>query len=117
MAAAANATVFPGQPYCPGQLGRADRPLLSGGNLSKADKDAAAAFKPSDSDMTALRICALREAFEEIGILVKNPKSRSRLSKEALSQWRKRVYSQPDLFLDLYREAGESSMPSLESLV
>lgn len=67
--------------------------------------------------MTALRICALREAFEEIGLLVTNPKAKSSIGKEALSQWRKRVYKDPALFLNLYKEAGLYSMPELQSLI
>lgn len=67
--------------------------------------------------MTALRICALRETFEEIGILITNPKSKSRLGKEALSEWRKRVYKDPSLFENLYQAAGPDSMPALDSLV
>ena len=98
MAAAASATVFPG------------------GNLSQADTDMASELQQNDLSMTAMRICALRESFEEVGLLVTDPKTKSSLSKDALGHWRKRVYKDPSLFAHLYKEAGPQSMPPLDSL-
>ena len=98
MSAAPSATVFPG------------------GNLSEADTKAASKLGQKDVSMTALRICALRETFEEIGILITNPKSKSKLGKDALSDWRKRVYKDPSLFENLYKAAGPDSVPAVDLL-
>ena len=78
MTTAASATVFPG------------------GNLDKADEEAAKhAIKSSghqiDTKTLALKFCALRETFEECGILLTSPALPEDVDHQNLASWRKDV--------------------------
>ena len=120
MRTAASATVFPG------------------GNLDKADEDASTLLITASADMrtkrmTALKVCVLRETFEECGILLSSPPASFDINEMAV--WRKKVsrtikqmccssfrctdppnqvYDKPGLFLKLYERLSESNQISFE---
>ena len=66
-------------------------------------------LKKSTTDIpseVAFRICAIRETFEESGILLlKNlsSKHQSRLSFDEVQIWRKKVYADASNFLNMFR--------------
>ncbi|KAI8055024.1 hypothetical protein BDF22DRAFT_732362 [Syncephalis plumigaleata] len=80
-----------------------------GGAMEKADQQndwslLMPSFKPLDDMDLAYRICALRETFEETGILITEPSVVGRFPLEQLANWRKQVYANPQTFLDICRE-------------
>ena len=82
--------------------------VFPGGNLAKADTEAAEKLSTKDAKDTALRICALREAFEECGVLAGLP-SDSGIAVERLAEWRKEVYEHPETFLSLYDKVSQAA--------
>ena len=82
--------------------------MFPGGNLAKADTEAAEKLSAKDVRDTALRICALREAFEECGVLAGLP-SDSGIAVERLAEWRKEVYEHPETFLSLYDKVSQAA--------
>lgn len=99
--------------------------VFPGGNLDAADKEAAKSFartqdSEEDGNMTALRICALRETLEECGTLVVDPPLPTEVEPKQLAKWRAEVYAKPEQFMKLYErlssKSGEKCGPPLQDL-
>lgn len=79
----------------------------------------------SDIPMQALRVCAIRETFEEVGVLLSDPPA-STLPKELAPTevqyraWRKELSKDSASFIDLYSRlsSGDRKVcPPIEQLV
>ncbi|KAI9595707.1 hypothetical protein BDF19DRAFT_441320 [Syncephalis fuscata] len=71
--------------------------------------------KITDAMDLAYRICALRETFEESGILITEPSIAGRFSDEQLVEWRKEVYADPQAFFNICKE--HQLKPAVDRLV
>lgn len=88
---------------------------LSGGNVDKADHDPRWAtylnYTPTaGSPPLHNEICAIREAFEESGVLLSDPPTE--LSNEEIKVWREKVYV--DLFFTCHCDVNWFFLASIE---
>ncbi|KAM0749258.1 hypothetical protein T439DRAFT_381637 [Meredithblackwellia eburnea MCA 4105] len=109
--------------------------VFPGGNLDAADKDSAwkSLYSSStvvDSSDLALRLCAVRETFEESGVLLveddedssgkKGHEVWASVPEQERKQWRDKVHSQASSFVDLFKflseKSGKPCRPALSQL-
>ncbi|BGP43070.1 hypothetical protein JCM10449v2_007085 [Rhodotorula kratochvilovae] len=114
---------------------------MPGGNIDPIDVDAAAwssFFPPSEASPTSgpnaaqlqsLKLCAVRETFEESGLLLLEPPSGSaaetvdsaqyawnNLAASEKTRWREEVHKDGRRFIDLLKLLGNGARPALSSL-
>ncbi|GAA5855386.1 hypothetical protein JCM9279_006461 [Rhodotorula babjevae] len=115
--------------------------VMPGGNIDPIDLDAEAwssLFPPSTSpapstspgltatELQSLKICAVRETFEESGLLLLEPETGgsgasaqhawNALPAEDKTRWREEVHKDGKRFLDLLKMLGDGAKPALSSL-
>ncbi|GAA6049228.1 hypothetical protein JCM3770_003318 [Rhodotorula araucariae] len=118
--------------------------VMPGGNIDPIDVDAAAwssLFPPlepvvasastglSPAEMQSLKLCAVRETFEESGLLLLEPPSATasgtvdsaqyawnNLSAAEKTRWREEVHKNGRRFIDLLKLLGNGAKPALSSL-
>lgn len=70
-----------------------------------------------DDTQLSYKICALRETFEECGILLGDHAEKwEAVPENERRQWRDRVHQKGSTFLDLWRMLGPTARPSVSSL-
>jgi len=122
-------------------VAHADARRVAGGNIDPIDLDADAwssLFPPSTSpapatspglsptELQSLKICAVRETFEESGLLLLEPETGASgpsaqekwnaLPAEDKTRWREEVHKDGNRFLDLLNTLGDGVKPALGSL-
>ncbi|RKP24192.1 hypothetical protein SYNPS1DRAFT_30043 [Syncephalis pseudoplumigaleata] len=99
---------------------RSARGVFSSGTVDEADRQdnwsSLFATTAANCADLAYRICALRETFEESGILFTEPSAIiDRFSSDQLADWRKQVYANPRRFFELCEQ--HKLRPAIDRLV
>jgi nucleoside diphosphate-linked moiety X motif protein 19 len=93
--------------------------VFPGGNIDKTDKEASWISPKALTPVQALKLCAIRETFEECGILIATNQGASNMTEEARKSWRKRVHDDATQFQQLFTELSTkgSTVPDIQALV
>jgi 8-oxo-dGTP pyrophosphatase MutT (NUDIX family) len=83
--------------------------VFPGGRITEADRGLAAGYR-GDIEMVAARIAAIRETFEETGVLAACTCSAT-VAAEALAEWRVAVSNDPALFGPMLLQEGWTLQP------
>lgn len=109
-------------------ISNASATVFPGGNLDPVDHEAAKLFgaahvPSSDADdalpLEALRACAVRETFEEVGVLLSDSEYTTPPRGSEYKAWRKELATNPSFFLEIYsrlKTASSHPKPPLERL-
>ncbi|SGY76083.1 BQ5605_C005g03466 [Microbotryum silenes-dioicae] len=106
--------------------------VFPGGNLDPIDRDQSAwtglldkIENPEEAKARAVKLCALREAFEECGVLLLDGEGNAKQRWIAISDtekkaWRNKVYKDGKSFVELFKflsaDDGQPALPALSSL-
>ncbi|KAK9893638.1 hypothetical protein P389DRAFT_198887 [Cystobasidium minutum MCA 4210] len=115
-------------------ISNASATVFPGGNLDPVDYEAARRFATQNSNdissspaensaslpLPALRACAVRETFEEVGVLLTSSEYTTPPKGADYKAWRKELSKNPSFFLELYsllKTSDEQARPPLEELI
>lgn len=102
--------------------------VFPGGNMDPVDRQTdkwkrflPASVESDDEAQLSLKLCAIRETFEECGILLADNHAEAwhRLTEQERREWRDKVHKNGPAFLDLFQllnESGSDARPSVSSL-
>lgn len=109
-------------------ISNASATVFPGGNLDPVDYEAARLYSGESSDaanednlpMQALRACAVRETFEEVGVLLSNSEYTTPPKGSEYKAWRKELSTNPSFFLEIYprlKTSDSKPKPPLDELL
>lgn len=109
-------------------ISNASATVFPGGNLDPVDYEAAKLFGSGSSGslhnddnlpLEALRACAIRETFEEVGVLLSSSQYTTPPRGAEYKAWRKELATNPSFFIELYsrlKTSDSKPRPPLEKL-
>jgi 8-oxo-dGTP pyrophosphatase MutT (NUDIX family) len=109
-------------------ISNASATVFPGGNLDPVDYEAARVYGGESSDtanednlpMQALRACAVRETFEEVGVLLSSSEYTTPPEGSEYKAWRKELSTNPSFFLEIYprlKTSDSKPQPPLDQLI